>query len=128
MDGLRETPRVRQIGGEPFRRWFSSLDLDLIVWLKGQELVGFQLCYDKQRSERAITWREGRGFDHARVDDGESGGAWSKGTPLLVADGKFDHERVKWMFFNSAEKVPRKIRGFVMAALGGYPGGARGLG
>ena len=55
---LAEVEHVRQRAGEPRRRWFASDDLDLIVWLdEADRFVGFQLCYDKGRSERALTGR-----------------------------------------------------------------------
>lgn len=64
---------ARQIGGDPDRRWYSSEYFDLIVWFnKGKEIIGFQLCYDKERNERAITWKETVGYLHSQVDDGES--------------------------------------------------------
>jgi hypothetical protein len=114
MDALRELPDTRQVEGEPRRRWFSSPDLDLIVWLDEQDtLVGFQLCYDKSRGERALTWRKDRGYDHMGVDDGEAGPAQYKSTPILVADGHFDRERVEGLFINSSEDVPAALRSAV---------------
>ena len=65
MTLLRELADIRQVPGEPRRRWFSSPDLDLIVWLDDADtMLGFQLCYDKSRGERALTWRADRGYDH----------------------------------------------------------------
>jgi len=119
MDKLREMAGVRQVAGEPPRRWFSSLDLDLIVWNDGVDVVGFQLCYDKRGTERAITWRSRRGFDHARVEDGAHG--WSRGTPLLVADGRFAKRRVHAMFLRAADEMPDALRTFVAGRLLGYP-------
>ena len=123
MDSLRELLDTRQIAGEPKRRWFSSPELDLIVWLGDDDApVGFQLCYDKHRGERALTWREDRGFDHAAVDDGEQTPAQHKSTPILVADGYFDRDRVKTKFLESSAEVPQSIRAFVTRVLDRYPG------
>ena len=119
--GLRELRDTRQVEGEPRRRWFSSPDLDLIVWLdERDELVGFQLCYDKLRGERALTWRAGRGYDHMGVDDGESGPGQYKSTPILVADGFFDRPRVAGIFLASSESVPQRIRETVTNLLNAY--------
>jgi hypothetical protein len=121
VDGLRELRDTRQVAGEPRRRWFSSPDLDLIVWLNDEDqLVGFQLCYDKSRAERALTWRLGRGYDHMGVDDGESGPGQYKSTPILVADGFFDRERVAGLFLESSEGVPQDIRDTVADLLNAY--------
>lgn len=120
-DGLRELRDTRQVPGEPRRRWFSSPDLDLIVWLDDDEqLVGFQLCYDKTRGERALTWRLGRGYDHMGVDDGESGPGQYKSTPILVADGFFDRARVAEIFLECSESVPQDIRSTVSKLLNAY--------
>ena len=55
---LRELPRVRQVAGEPRRRWFHGHEMDLVVW-EGEDgaPLGFQLAYDKHRDEHSITWR-----------------------------------------------------------------------
>ncbi len=121
VEALRELPDARQVEGEPFRRWFSSPDLDLIVWIDEREaVVGFQLCYDKLRGERALTWRQGRGYDHMGVDDGESGPGQFKSTPILVADGFFDRQRVTGLFLESSEGVPQPIRDTVVNLLNAY--------
>ena len=74
---IHEVKRTRQVPGEGFRRWFTDSDFDLIVWYEGQDedgpIAGFQLCYDKQGAERALTWRRATGFSHEKVDDGETG-------------------------------------------------------
>lgn len=121
VDGLRELPSTRQVEGEPRRRWFSSPDLDLIVWVDDSAaIIGFQLCYDKMRGERALTWRLGRGYDHMGVDDGEQSPAQHKSTPILVADGFFDRERVTGLFLESSASVPERIRTTVAELIKGY--------
>ncbi len=122
MSDLRELSDTRQVPGEPRRRRFCSPELDLIVWLDdASEPVGFQLCYDKLRGERALTWRAGRGFDHAAVDSGEGMPTQYKGTPILVADGVFDNRRVSDIFSEASANVPPPIRSFVTDRLARYP-------
>lgn len=125
MSGLRELPDTRQVPGEPRRRWFHSPDLDLIVWFdEGDRPIGFQLCYETSRNERAITWREGRGYDHSGVDAGDQRGtAGYKSTPILVADGLFDTNRVLREFLEASAQVPEDIRGYVARVLERYPEG-----
>jgi hypothetical protein len=111
MDPLRELADVRQVPGEPRRRWFSSPDLDLIIWVGERGAVlAFQLCYDKSRGERALTWHSERGYDHAAVDDGERQPSQYKSTPILVADGRLDRERVLELFVAASEALPHSIR------------------
>src|SRR5712671_7091134 len=86
MDELVEIIHVRQVPGDPRRRWFSSDDMDLIVWYDDSDaLIGFQLCYDKLRSERALRWEPEVGYRHTAIDNGESNiSPRYKATPILV--------------------------------------------
>jgi len=64
---------VRQKKGEPHRRWFADEYFDLLVWEdETGEIVGFELSYDKNRDQRALTWEKQKGYHHFKVDDGES--------------------------------------------------------
>jgi hypothetical protein len=123
MNHLREMRDTRQIPGEPRRRWFCSPELDLIVWIDDDagRPLGFQLCYDKLIGERALTWREGRGYDHSAVDNGESMPTKYKGTPILVADGVFQQDRIAAVFEDASSEIPADIRAFVTEKLTRYP-------
>jgi len=104
---LREITPSRQVPGEPRRRWFTSSNIDLFVWLSENELPsGFQLCYDKQHREHALTWTENTGFSHMAVDPGESRPARYKGAPLLVANGAVDAARILQEFRRESQAVP----------------------
>jgi hypothetical protein len=118
---LKEIRKVRQIPGEPRRRWFTSHDMDLVVWLDGADQpVELQLCYDKGRAERAFTWKPGAGFTHTAVDDGETGDGRYKATPILVADGSFDAARVGGLFLDDSTYLPGDIVRFVTDKIDDY--------
>jgi hypothetical protein len=119
---LSEIANPRQIPGEGRRRWFSDSYFDLIVWYKreGAAIAGFQLCYDKEREERALTWRRGQGFDHKRIDDGDVTGRM-KMTPVLIPDGIFDHAAIAERFRRESEKIDPDIRTFVYDRVKHYP-------
>jgi hypothetical protein len=121
---LRELKRVRQVRGEPRRRWFSSSDCDLIVWYEESRTVGFQICYDKGRAEKALTWKAPGSYTHMGVDDGEGRPARYKATPILVADGHFDARKVTDLFRRESGEVPADLVEFIAAKLGDYPGAA----
>ncbi len=123
MAELREIRRGDQVPGKPVRRWFTSPDLDLIVWCdEASRPTGFQLCYDKLRSERALTWKPETGFLHMAVDDGESDvGLRHKSAPVLVDDGHFDARRIIDLFLASSHRLPAEIASFVEAGLRQYP-------
>ena len=62
---LWEYTKVNQIEGEPRRRWFADDFFDLIVWFdESEDIVGFQLCCDKSRQEKALTWLKHSGHIH----------------------------------------------------------------
>ena len=123
MDALREIVDVRQVPGEPKRRWFSSEDIDLIVWLDDSGApVSFQLCYDKLQSEHALTWQPEFGFVHLAVDGGEQGvGFQYKSTPILVAGGHCDANRVTSRFTEVSGQLPSVIVEFVTERLRQHP-------
>src|SRR6266496_2922148 len=83
---LNETFPVK-LEDEVPRRWFSDDYFDLIIWtLPNGSVSGFQLCYDKTGTERALTWSPRSGFQHERVDTGEADPTKNR-TPVLVPDG-----------------------------------------
>lgn len=124
---LSEVVPARQVPGEPERRWFTSEDVDLIVWCGADGApIAFQLCYDRGPAERAVTWTPDGGLSHRRVDDGEGGGGLRfKATPILVPDGAFDAERVRAIFAAQAGALPPAIVEFISARLTGHVAGRR---
>jgi hypothetical protein len=56
---------------DPNRRWFKGEKIELIVWYeKNKKISGFQLCYKKEFSEKALTWTQASGFTHDTIDTG----------------------------------------------------------
>jgi hypothetical protein len=120
---LHEVANVRQVQGEGPRRWFSDRYFDLIVWYENDgSVVGFQLCYDKNVKERALTWRRGFGFSHEKVDDGEGNPGRMKSTPVLVPDGLFDAAAITDRFRKESGKIDGEIARLVIETLESYPG------
>ncbi|MBL4623206.1 MAG: hypothetical protein JKY89_12495 [Immundisolibacteraceae bacterium] len=118
---LREIPAVRQIKGEPDRRWFSSIEADLLVWHvwdTSNIITGFQFTYDKSRAEKVVTWQQTvDGLQHMTVDDGEQRPGKPKSTPILVTSVSFDPWHVCGLFLRISADLPREIRNRVCAAL-----------
>jgi len=107
---LSEIKNTRQIPGEGHRRWFRDEELDLIVWYADDgSLDGFQLCYDKLRHERALTWRKPNSYQHHAIDQGEQTTGGPKMTPVLVADGAVDSARIEKIFSERCEGVPEEL-------------------
>jgi hypothetical protein len=110
---LREIRDVKQVPGEPRRRWFSDENFDLIVWVDPEDqIIGFQLCYDKETKQKALTWLKDDGYQHSRIDDGDNPGKM-KASPVLETDGHFDREGIGRRFWENKGDVPEKIAGYV---------------
>lgn len=119
---LTEFTGVRQIPGEGKRRWFRNTDLDLILWYSEHdphEIEGFQLCYDKQGLERALTWHKDRGYQHHRVDNGEHPYS-PKQTPILVQDGSFDTPTALQQFRAASSQLDAKVTQLIETVLKKY--------
>lgn len=118
---LAELANVRQIEGEHWRRWFTDRYFDLIVWLAPDGgIIGFQLCYDKEGRQRALTWKRPGRYSHTGIDDGENRPARFKQTPILVADGSFDHAAIAARFKRASREIEPIIAEFVYDRLRGY--------
>lgn len=113
---LAEVLNVKQIAGEPLRRWFTSPLLDLFLWYDGDgELIQFQICYDKGPDERALTWHHQDGLAHHAVDDGENRSFRMKSTPIMMQKSDFDAEKIAVMFESLAGNIDHKTVLFVLS-------------
>jgi hypothetical protein len=114
MCKLIEFEDVRQIPGEPRRRWFTCEDLELVVWCdESAGPIGFQLCYKNGGSEYALTWNPDRGFSHKIVDDGEQRPGKHKATPILVAGAPVSASLIRERFALVSVGLPVQIAEFV---------------
>lgn len=111
---------VRQVPGEPRRRWFADEYFDLIVWLEPDGRVwGFQLCYDRGFKPRALTWTAAGGYKHSGIDEGEPCGGAQKASPVLVEDGRFDARGIAARLEKAATGMPPELAGFVLGKVRG---------
>jgi hypothetical protein len=99
--------------------------MDLIVWLSADgRPMGFQLCYDKGRRERALTFALDGHFTVASVDDGEGTADPYKAAPILgsespgFAAGPFEVAHVRRLFDEASGGLPAEIVALVRATLG----------
>jgi len=124
LNALIELKGTQQIAGERWRRWFSSTDMDLIVWYKeGDSIAGFELYYDKNIKEHVFIWHFDSGYAHLAVDDGEQKPVMSyKEAPILIPDGHIDPNRIGRLFEGSCGKLPSGIITLVREKLVQHPG------
>ncbi len=106
---VRQEPRGR-------RRWFESSAIELVLWLDDSGIsTGFQLIYQLDGRECALTWRRDFGFAHSRVDSGDH--LLGKQTPLLISDGAVPWAQVTDLFAQSAPSLEPELRDFILVRL-----------
>ena len=123
---LREIRGVEQRNPQLKRRWFQDEYFDLWTWESAEgDLVAFQLCYDKRRDERALSWRRDHGFDHLRVQTGRE---VTPSTAFLQGDGGvFPAVIVSRKLKAAAQSVPAPMRRFIFHKVKAYVKGVREL-
>lgn len=113
---LREIRAVSQDEPGIFRQWFTDNEYwDLYVWTaENKNIIGFQLCYNKDFDEKALTWIKGKEFSHKTVNPGDiDSNSNRRGTPILVPDGYFNKESIRERFLRDAGKIESHIRDLV---------------
>lgn len=119
MASLNEVTNVSQ-SGDVVRRWFTSDEMDLIVWYDASgSAQGFHLCYDKTQDEQALVWSVSSGLSSASVDDGEDDLTRHKASPVLIIHPtmKADVGRVAALFKASCAELPHEIIDLIHAKL-----------
>ena len=116
-----ENNHIKQIEGEDRRRWFSDEYFDLIVWEDTNgAIVKFELCYDKEKDEHALTWDRPDNHLHLKVDDGEGRLGRHKMTPVLFADGSFDTRALGAKFNEAGRNIDRNVADFIYSKIISY--------
>lgn len=106
---LRESDKVRQVQGEPHRRWFWDDFFDLLVWDDEGAVTGFQLKYQTSNGARMLTWQQGKRCKHHGIDEGDDDPTRFDMTRMLIRDGVFDHESVASEFHRRAEQMDAAV-------------------
>ena len=123
MSVFIELKESQRITNKRQRRWFSSTDMDLIVWYdESGSLAGFELYYDKIVREHVFIWRAESGFSHLAVDDGEQKPVLEyKEAPIMVPDGHVDPNRIRNLFEGSCQNLPAELITLVRQKLVQHP-------
>jgi hypothetical protein len=93
----------------PQTRWFTDDYLELFVWLDGEEVAGYQLCYDRTRAERCITFRSDGSFEHSAIDDGESDPTHNRAPELIDTADRIDPRVLLQEFQARSGGLPAEI-------------------
>jgi len=120
---LHEITHLRQTNRSLKKRWFNSVDMDLFVWYHDSAPVKFQLSYNKQNEERAISWDFHHGFQHYRIDSGESYPHQYKRTPIMFDFCNQENlPELARNFLAASENIDIAVADFIYARLMAYPG------
>ena len=110
---LKQVKATRQVPGEPFRRWYTDNDTDLIVWLEQYRIVGFELTVPAGIERDVLTWHEGKGPWVAGLDDGEGRPGRPKMTPILTERHGADWTESLRHFRSVAAELPSGLAALV---------------
>lgn len=119
---LREIQRVAQRSAERRKRWFQDEYFDLYVWQDpAGDVLQIQVCYERGRpSERALTWKRGAGYAHARVDTEPGTAAGAIASPLLREGGRFGGWRVCERLGAAVASLEPRLSAFVLDKVKDY--------
>jgi hypothetical protein len=116
---LREIKQVRQTPGQPFRRWFNDELLDLFVWHdEVGRINGFQLCFDKDTAERALTYSERDGYRLEDMQTEES--SLDMGSPVLGGVSTLPFPFLLAQFNERGASIDSRVFLYVMEKLEAY--------
>jgi hypothetical protein len=107
--GVRQEPKGH-------RRWFEAEGIELIVWYgAGNHVAGFQLCYDRDFQQWALTWSP-TGFAHDRVLPGDTNPLKDQ-TPVLEPGGSADWPQLVARFREHSSSLDPQLESFVLTKL-----------
>ena len=115
---LKEISNLSDTSSDLRRRWFSDAKLDLYVWYdKDNQIVEFQLCYDKGSDEQALAWNRETGMSHHTVNNGVTGPDKIKGSPVMTEDTSFNFVKARDLFTVAGQKLEHDLFGFILNRL-----------
>ena len=116
---LRQVP-IKNVPGDRPRKWMTDDYFDLYVWYQEDGTIfGFQLCYDKDHDQRALTWTVKGRFQHDRVDSGEES-VFANRSPVLTKNCPFYREPVRKEFLARCGEIEPEISTLVLEVIDRY--------
>ncbi len=113
MDALKEDLEVRQRPEEGYRRWYFNDFFDVILWYtnKGGEIIGFQVCYEKNTTEeKAYTYEFSTQSHHFVSSLNQPISLGNLGSALLQGDaGKIPLAVIERLKEESGELSPDEL-------------------
>ncbi len=113
-DQIHEIKNARKFDNSKPIQWFSNTFFDLLIWFDDnkENIIGFQLTYNKYEDPHAITWKDNNSYTHDKIDDGERTMKY-KMSPILVSNGVFEKDFISKRFKEESVEIDRDIKNFV---------------
>lgn len=94
-----------------FRKLFFDNYFDLFIWYDTENgnIIGFQLCYNKEEEEHSLIWRVHKGFLHSGIETGENRPGRAKQSPVLIKDGVFNNLCLAKKFEHHSDQLEKEI-------------------
>ncbi|HYP02234.1 MAG TPA: hypothetical protein VER76_18730 [Pyrinomonadaceae bacterium] len=116
---LREIKELKQTAGQPPSRWFNDDLLDLFVWHdEDGRIIGFQLCFDKDTAERALTYSDRDGYRLDNVYGEES--SLDMGSPVLSRAADLPFPRLLALLVERGAGIDPRVLRYVTEKLKAY--------
>lgn len=117
---LREIRSVRQEKGANLKRWFQDDYFNLITWSQDGRVISFELSYDRYGEPHLLRWRDGEGYLHSSVDEGEGRPGRPKMSPIPDAPKRALPQDLPSSFEERSVKIDPEISRLVIAGIKGY--------
>lgn len=91
----------------PDQVWYCDDNWDLVIWINSDQTPrGFQICYDKDDDEKALTFVHGE-FSHELVDEGNDNPHTNHSPVVGGGEIKFDGKAILKEFEKKGEFVEK---------------------
>lgn len=95
--------------------------MELYVWFKNRNPVGFQLCYNKTQHEDCINWHIKRGFSHHQMKAAHEH-IKDRLSAHTSSQSDFDVTAIAGKFLRASEQLEVTLADFIFARLQKFPG------
>lgn len=120
---LKEATNVTQIDGDPRRRWFWNNYLDLVVWFDDMdEIIGFQLYYDRHGDQAGLTWKEPSGYSQDNFEVREDPAGTYKPEAVIGFESMVRKEKIAEVFRKESLTVDKRIVDFIQKKIMSFSG------
>jgi hypothetical protein len=119
IEQITENVNVRQRDNEGFRKWYLNSFFDVILWYEENkvDLIGFQLCYSRNKNEKAFTWTKNYSSNRLVSDTFFEKGISHMSTGILKGEGGCIPEEVIKRFETETDILGKEIQDLIISKI-----------